>query len=46
MGEYMNNYTKLLANLANVNVVIEDEDKMLILLSSLPGENYRPSFSP
>ena len=33
----MNNYTKLLVDLANVEVVIEDED---ILLSSLPDEEY------
>ena len=31
---------KLVADLANVDVVIEDEDKTLILLSSLPGERY------
>ena len=35
----MNNYTKLLADLANVDVVIEEEDKALILLSSLPDED-------
>ena len=29
---------KLLANLANLDVVIDDEDKALILLSSLPNE--------
>jgi len=34
----MNNYTKLSTDLANVNVVIED--KVLILLSSLPDEDY------
>jgi len=46
IGEHMNNYTKLLADLANVNEVIKDEDKALILLSSLPDEEYgmRPSF--
>ena len=31
---------KLLADLANVDVVIEDEDKVLILLSFLPDEGY------
>jgi len=36
----MNNYTKLLADLANMDVVIEDEDKALILLSSIPEEEY------
>jgi len=46
IGEHMNNYTKLLADLANVDVVIEDEDKALILLSSLPDKTTRPSFSP
>jgi len=40
ISEYMNSYTKLLADLANVDVVIEDEDKALILLSSLPDEDY------
>ena len=34
----MNNYTKLLVDLANVEVVIADED---ILLSSLPDEDYK-----
>ena len=36
----MNNYTKLLADLVNVDVVIEEEDKALILLNSLPDEEY------
>ena len=40
IGEHMKDYTKLLADLANVNVSIEKEDKALILLSSLPGEDY------
>ena len=40
IGEHMNKYTKLLADLANINVVIEDEDKALILLSSLPDEDF------
>ena len=31
---------KLLTDLDNVDVVIEDEDKTLILLSSLPDEDY------
>jgi len=34
IDEHMNNFTKLLADLANMDVVIED--KALILLSSLP----------
>ena len=40
ISEYINIYTKLLANLADLNVVIDDEDKTLILLSSLPDEGY------
>jgi len=38
--EISNNYTKLLAYLTNVNEVIKDEDKALILLSSFPNEEY------
>ena len=44
IGEHMNNYTKLLADLANVNVVIEDEDKALILLSFFLKWTTRLSF--
>ena len=40
IGEHMNNYMKLLADLANVDLVIEKEDKVLILLSSLSDEKY------
>ena len=36
----MNNYTKLFAGLAHVNEMIKDEDKALILLSSLSDEKY------
>ena len=36
----MNNYTKLLTDLINVDVKIEEEYKALILLNSLPGEEY------
>ena len=32
---------KLLVDLANVDVEIEEEDKELILLSSLPGEDNK-----
>ena len=39
--EHMNDYTKLLADLANVNMSIEEEDEALILLSSLPDEDYQ-----
>jgi len=40
IDDHMNNYTKLLADLVNVDVVIEEEDKALILLNSLPDEEY------
>jgi len=36
----MNNYTKLLTELVNVDVSIEEEDKALILLNSRPDEEY------
>jgi len=36
----MNNYTKLLTDLVNADVKIEEEDKALILLNSLPEEEY------
>ena len=39
IAEHMNEYTKLLTDLVNVNVNIE-EDKALILLNSLPDEEY------
>ena len=38
--EHMNYYTKLLTDLVNVDVNIEKEDKELILLNSLPDEEY------
>ena len=38
ISDHINNYMKLLADLTNLDVVIEDEDKALILLSSLPVE--------
>jgi len=37
----MNNYLKLFADLTNVNEVIKDEDKALILLSSFLDEEYK-----
>jgi len=40
IGEHMNNYTKFLADIANVDEIIKDKDKELILLSSLPDEEY------
>ena len=36
----MNNYTKLLVNLVNVDMAIEEEDNALILLNSLSDEEY------
>jgi len=36
----MNSYTKLLTDLVNVNVKIDEEDKAVILLNSLPEEEY------
>ena len=46
IGEHTINYTKLLEDLTNVKEVIKDEDKALILLSSLLIRSTRPSFSP
>jgi len=40
IDEHINNYTKLLVNLVNVDVEIEEEDKVVILLNSLPDEEY------
>ena len=36
----MNNYTKLLTDLVNVDVKIDEEDKTVILLNSLLDEEY------
>ena len=36
----MNDYIKVLTDLVNVDVDIEEEDKTLILLNSLPDEEY------
>ena len=36
----MNDYTKFLTDLVNVDVNIEEEDKVLILLNSFPDEEY------
>jgi len=36
----MNNYMKLLAYLSNMEVMIEEEDKVFILLISLYDEDY------
>jgi len=40
IDDHMNNYMKLLADLVNMNMAIEEEDKALILLNSLPDEEY------
>ena len=40
IGEHMNNYTKLLADLANVDEMVKDKNKALILLSSLSDDEY------
>ena len=36
----MNRYTKLLTDLVNVDVETNEEDKAVILLNSLPREEY------
>ena len=38
ISDHINIYTKLLTDLAYLDVVIEDENKALILLSSLPDD--------
>ena len=40
IDDHMNNYTKIHADLVNVNIVIKKEDKALIRLNSLPDEEY------
>jgi len=40
IAEHMNDYTKLLTDLVNVDVNSEEEDKALLLLSSLLDEEY------
>ena len=40
ISDRINNYTKLFVDLTNMDVVIEDEDKVLILLSSLSDKGY------
>jgi len=40
VNEHMNNYTKLLTDLFNMDVKIDKEDKAVILLNSLPDEEY------
>ena len=38
INEHINNYTKLLTDLDNVDVKIDEEDKTVILLNSLPDK--------
>ena len=40
VDEHMNTYTKLLIDLVNVDVKIDEEDKAVILLNFLPDEEY------
>ena len=40
ISDHINIYTKLLADLTNLDVVIEDEDISFILLSSLSDKGY------
>jgi len=40
INEHMNSYTKLLKDLVNVDVEIDEEDKAVILLNFLPREEY------
>ena len=40
ISDHINTYTKLLADLAKVDVVIKEEDKAFILLTSVPDEGY------
>ena len=40
INEHMNSCTKLLTDLVNVDVEIDEEDKAVILLNSLPQEEY------
>jgi len=40
INEHLNRYTKLLTDLVNVDVEINEEDKAVILLNSLPVDEY------
>jgi len=42
IDEHMNNYTKLLTDLVNMDVKINEEDKAIIFLKSLPDKEYEP----
>ena len=41
IDKHMNSYTKLLTDLVNVDVEIDEEDKAVIILNSLPEEEYK-----
>ena len=43
IDEHMDNYTKFLIDLVNVDVKIEEEDKALILLNLFLTKSMRPS---
>ena len=38
--KHVNNFTKLLSDMANVNIIVEDEDKAMLLFCSLPENDY------
>ena len=40
VNEHLNRFTKLLTDLLNVDAIISEEDKSVILLNSLPPEEY------
>ena len=40
VNEHVNRYTKLLTDLVNVDVIVDEEDKAIIFLNSLPAEEY------
>ena len=40
INKHLNRYMKLLTDLVNVDVKINEEDKAIILLNSLPREEY------
>jgi len=40
IGEHINNYTKLLVHLANMDEMIKSEEKTLNLLSYFPDDEY------
>ena len=41
--DHINNYMKLFTDLVNMDVAIEEKDKVLIFLNSLPDEEYETS---